>query len=69
MGRGRTGIGYVRKTHVTVKVEVINFQEKIANSKDSKEKGLWTQRMQIAEAVRNSNISSSVSSSDLPASS
>jgi large subunit ribosomal protein L22 len=25
MGRGRTGIGYMRKSHVTVKVEKINF--------------------------------------------
>ena len=41
MGRGRTGIGYMRKSHVTVKVEKINFEEQIAAAKTASQKAKW----------------------------
>ena len=41
MGRGRTGVGYVRKAHVTIKVEVINFANMIAKAKTHSQKAKW----------------------------
>ena len=34
MGRGRTGYGYERYTHVLVKVQVANFEQLISKTKN-----------------------------------
>jgi hypothetical protein len=52
MGRGRTGIGYMRKTHVTVKLEVINFADMIAKAKTSSQKAKWARIQDIVEKKR-----------------
>lgn len=52
MGRGRTGVGYMRKTHVTVKLEVINFANMIAKAKTSSQKAKWARIQDIVEKKR-----------------
>ena len=52
MGRGRTGTGYTRKAHVTIKVEKVNFDELIAKSKKMSEKFKWTKAKKIAEKAK-----------------
>ena len=75
MGRGRTGIGYMRKSHVTVKVEKINFEEKIALSFTQSQKIKWAKIqalvVQKRKTLGSSSSTSSTSKSDsvvLPAS-
>jgi hypothetical protein len=43
MGRGRTGMGYKRQSHITIKVQVIDFASKIANAESEIEKLHWQQ--------------------------
>ena len=52
MGRGRTGIGYMRKTHVTIKVEVINFATMIEKAKTKSQKAKWAKIQEIAAKKR-----------------
>jgi hypothetical protein len=55
MGKGRTGVGYVRRTHVWMKVGVVDFEKEIATAKTFHEKNKWIGRKQIAENVRSEN--------------
>jgi hypothetical protein len=41
MGRGRSGVGYMRKTHVTIRLEIINFEEKIKKALTTSQKAKW----------------------------
>lgn len=52
MGRGRTGIGTMRWSHVYVKVEVIDFEEKIAKAETPAEKTLWSKRKALVETIK-----------------
>jgi hypothetical protein len=52
MGRGRTGIGKIRSTHVTIKVDKVDFKKRIAEAKDRREKVLWKTRKNLAEQLR-----------------
>ena len=47
MGRGRTGVGYVRKAHITIKVEVINFANMIAKAETHSQKAKWAKIQEI----------------------
>jgi Ribosomal protein L22p/L17e len=47
MGRGRTGVGYTRKAHITIKVEVINFAHMIAKAKTHSQKAKWAKIEEI----------------------
>lgn len=44
MGKGRTGFGYRRQSHVVIKVEVIDFAKKIKDAKSLNQKRVWTER-------------------------
>lgn len=55
MGKGRTGVGYIRSTHVWIKVGVVDFEKEIANAKTFHEKNKWLARRQVAEKVRSEN--------------
>jgi hypothetical protein len=55
MGRGRTGVGYTRKSHVTVKVEKINFDERIDTCRNSYFKNVWTRRKELVERIKKNN--------------
>ena len=52
MGRGRTGFGYKRYSHVTLKVEVLNFDEKILSAKTKGQKDLWLQRKLMVQELK-----------------
>lgn len=56
MGRGRTGFGYKRWSHVTMKVEVINFDEKILKSKSIDEQKLWIKRKALVENLKENPV-------------
>lgn len=54
MGRGRTGFGYTRKSHVTVKVQKIDFDSMIRDAKTPVDKILWTKRKVVAQKKKES---------------
>ncbi|CAE7805106.1 unnamed protein product, partial [Symbiodinium microadriaticum] len=54
MGRGRTGFGYKRWSHVTLKVEVINFDERILKAESKGQKDLWLQRKLLVQQLKES---------------
>ena len=56
MGRGRAGVGYVRKTHVTIKVELINFATMIENAETNSQKAKWARIEEIAKKKRAAGV-------------
>lgn len=52
MGRGRTGFGYKRKTHVRVKLEKIDFGKMIAGAKTFSQKQKWKTRKSFVEGLK-----------------
>ena len=55
MGRGRTGFGYKRKTHVRVKLEKIDFEKMIEGSKSYSQKQKWIKRHELVKSIRIEN--------------
>eukprot|EP00388_Colpodella_angusta_P030590 GDKK01019929.1.p1 GENE.GDKK01019929.1~~GDKK01019929.1.p1 ORF type:complete len:182 (+),score=38.53 GDKK01019929.1:37-582(+) len=53
MGRGRTGIGKIRSTHVTIKLDKVDFTECIEKAYTAKQRSLWTGRKNIVDKLRN----------------
>lgn len=53
MGRGRTGIGKIRSTHVTIKLDKVDFTECIDKAYTAKQKALWIGRKNIVDKLRN----------------
>jgi large subunit ribosomal protein L22 len=52
MGRGRTGMGYRRQTHVIAKLEVIDWDAKLAECKTASQRDVWQKRREQAEALK-----------------
>mmetsp|Transcript_6164 Transcript_6164/g.5510 ORF Transcript_6164/g.5510 Transcript_6164/m.5510 type:complete len:201 (-) Transcript_6164:16-618(-) len=52
MGRGRTGFGYKRYTHVRIQIEKINFDKMISQQKSYNQKLKWTKRKQLVEKIK-----------------
>ena len=52
MGRGRTGFGTMRWSHVKLKVEVIDFDEVITKSETTEEKQIWIKRKALVEKLK-----------------
>ncbi len=52
MGRGRTGIGKIRSTHVTIKVDKVDFNKCITDARTPRQKELWKTRQQLVEKIR-----------------
>ena len=48
MGRGRTGFGYKRQSHVLVKLEPIDFPSLISSCNDPHQRATWRKRQAIA---------------------
>lgn len=46
-GRGRTGVGMIRKSHVTLKTEIIDFPSMIASAKTDTMKKKWIDREKL----------------------
>eukprot|EP01038_Epipyxis_sp_PR26KG_P011118 gene11118-14922_t len=55
MGRGRTGFGYKRSSHVTVGVEKIDFHQMIAKAQDVFQKSKWQKRLALVEKLKSSS--------------
>lgn len=69
MGRGRTGVGYKRASHVTVKVTKVDFDKEIRCAPSVAKKSEWKRRLAVVNRLKNqvnANDSSDVddSSSD-----
>lgn len=52
MGRGRAGFGTMRWTHVKLKVELIDFDERILKAETNSEKNLWIKRKTLVEKLK-----------------
>ena len=55
MGRGRTGVGYRRWTHVTIKVEKIDFQREIDDAINPimrKKWQMWHSKAEKMKAIK-----------------
>jgi len=52
MGRGRTGFGYRRYSHVTVKLEKIDFDQKIRSERAQNQKKKWKSIQEKVEILK-----------------
>ena len=52
MGRGRHGVGRIRTTNVCVKVDKVDFEEKMKKAKDNTERKMWEKRFELAKKLR-----------------
>jgi hypothetical protein len=52
MGRGRTGFGYRRQSHITVKVSRVNFEERIAKACTREQERLWVERRDLVQRLK-----------------
>jgi hypothetical protein len=52
MGRGRAGFGYKRQSHITIRVEKIDFEKCIADAKSYTQKQLWIKRWETVKALK-----------------
>lgn len=52
MGRGRTGVGYRRSSHVTVKVEKVDFQQLVSKATSANQKAKWEGRSKLVEDIK-----------------
>ena len=52
MGRGRTGVGYKRTSHVNIKVERIDFQQLIDEARSANQKNKWQQRRLLVADIQ-----------------
>lgn len=52
MGRGRTGYGYRRASHVTVKVEKVDFEDLMTNAKSTNSKAKWEKRLALVNDIK-----------------
>ena len=61
MGKGRTGVGYRRQSHVALKVSKVDFEDKIKNGRPNERK-MWSRRYQeVLKAKEASKIKSAQS--------
>jgi len=51
MGRGRTGIGYRRSSHLTVRVEKIDFKEAAESAVSANQKNKWEERKKLVDDI------------------
>jgi len=58
MGRGRTGLGYRRTSHVTVKVEKIDFNQVKDDAKSASSRAKWEGRQLLVQDIRAGNAES-----------
>ena len=52
MGRGRTGFGYKRWSHLNIKVEQIDFPTTIEKAKSQNQKRVWTKRFELVKNLK-----------------
>jgi hypothetical protein len=61
MGRGHTGIGMIAKTHVCVKLEVIDFEQKILEAKSVSQKKKWIAKRDLVQQLKSTKLNSAMS--------
>jgi hypothetical protein len=54
MGRGRSGMGKIRSSHVTIKVDKVDFQEKIQRARSIYERDVWMKRKALVDKLKKS---------------
>jgi len=54
MGRGHSGVGKIRSSHVTIKIDKVNFQDKIQQAKSIYERDVWTNRKALVDKLKKS---------------
>lgn len=52
MGRGHTGIGYKRESHVTINLARVDFEKHIRKASSVNEAKVWTTRKEAADAAK-----------------
>lgn len=52
MGKGRTGFGYRRSSHVTIKLSKIDFNSMIEQSRSVGQKSLWQRRLDLVNEIK-----------------
>ncbi len=52
MGRGRTGFGYTRASHITLKVDKLDFEKLIADAKSGGERRKWANRYEEVKKLK-----------------
>lgn len=52
MGRGRSGVGYKRKTHVRIVLEKINFPKFISSQETFNQKMKWKKREKLVQDIK-----------------
>lgn len=52
MGRGRTGFGYRRYAHIWLRLEQINFQQKIESAESPTAKAKWAKMEKLINSLR-----------------
>jgi hypothetical protein len=52
MGKGRSGLTRKRSTHVTVRVDKVNFSDQIEKAKTQQDKLMWANREKLAKKLR-----------------
>jgi hypothetical protein len=52
MGRGRTGFGYTRESHITLKVDKLDFEKLIAEAKTGGERRKWANRYEEVKKLK-----------------
>jgi hypothetical protein len=59
MGRGRTGIGTIRKSHVNIKLEKIDCAQIAQKQLNPKVRAQWMKRYELVQQLRAAAITSS----------
>ena len=62
MGRGRTGIGVIRKSHVNIKVEKIDCAQIAARQANPVLRAKWLKRQALVESIKENGSSAVISS-------
>lgn len=56
MGKGRAGVGYTRWSHVTVKVDKVDFEKMIADAETPADRKKWTTRWEGVKQLKESGV-------------
>lgn len=68
MGKGRTGFGYKRKANLVIKVEKIDFEQRIKQAVTFSQRKKWMERQKFVQEVRMKREGASSSKIQPPAS-
>ena len=67
MGRGRTGFGYNRASHVATTLEVVDFEALMASAKTDQQRRVWKKRQELVQSLRKALPSAEAAEAVAPA--